>query len=198
MYIILIFLLIFIIYKFYSYKEVHYEKSDIDGNIYAIRIANKSPKFYKESANALAIINQRVEKLIEHLLENYSNDDSKNYFIRKFKENYSHNILSEATIDSRYTTYTIDKSEMHICLRSRDSDEQIYDINILMYVVLHELAHLCNYNRKGYPIHGHGSEFKYIFQFIVEEAIKIGIYQDQDFDNKPREYCNLVINTSIV
>jgi hypothetical protein len=199
MYIILIVILIviFIIYKIYAYTEIHYQKG-IDGKTYAIRLTNKSEQFYQESANQLAEINKRIEQLIKHLDEKFKNDDSKNYFIKKLKESYSHDILSEASIDSRYTTFTIDKSEMHICLRSRDSHEKMYNINTLMYVVLHELGHLCNYNKQGNPIMGHGIEFKRIFKFLTEEAIKINIYEDQEFDNKPSEYCNIIINSSIV
>jgi hypothetical protein len=39
---------------------------------------------------------------------------------------------------------------MRICLRNRDTQEKIYDINLLMYVVLsRELAHVCNYTQAG-------------------------------------------------
>lgn len=191
-------LVIFIYVMYKQYCGVHYEMSNVDNKYYKIRIMNKSRDFYKESADIMANINLRIEKLIDHLVLLYSDDASKNYFIRKLRQNYTHDILSEATIDKRYTTYTIDKSEMHICLRSRDKTESLYNIEVLMYVVLHELAHLCNYNKSGYPIIGHGAEFKNIFEFLVKEAIKIGVYKDQRFDVRPQEYCDIIINSNII
>ena len=189
----------FLYHMIYTYAEIKYVKSDVDGKIYLIRRGNnKSEKFLKDSANTLALINKNIMILIEHLEANYKNDDEKSHFIIKLKENYMPYIISEAAVDPRYTTYTIDKRDMHICLRTRDNNEQIYDINILMYVVLHELAHLCNYDKKGRPILGHGSELKFIFRFLVEEAIKLNIYQHTNYAVEPQEYCGIMITTSII
>lgn len=183
----------------YSYSENRYIKSDIDGKIYLIRRGtNKSDVFLKNSANTLALINANTMKLILHLESKYSEDDTKNYFIRKLKNNYTPYIISEAAIDPRYTTYTVDKKDMHICLRTRDKEERIYDINILMYVILHELSHLCNYNKQGNPIQGHGMEFKEIFKFLVEESIKVDIYKYSNYSIEPKEYCGIMISSSII
>ena len=192
-------LLIYFLFNLIYNTEIKYVKSDIDGETYLIRRGNnKSTQFLKDSANTLALINQSVTKLIAHLNKNYSNDSEKIHFIKKLNENYKPYILSEAAIDDRYTTYTVNKQDMHVCLRTRDKNEHIYDINILMYVVLHELAHLCNYSKDGYPIIGHGKEFRFIFRFLVEEAIKIGVYKYEDYSNNPKEYCGIMITTSII
>ena len=181
------------------YKESLYVESDIDNNKYLIRSGNKKPEYYlKNSANTLAEINKRVKKLISHLDTNYNTDQSKNYFIKKLKDNYNQSILSEAAIDKRYTTYTIDKKEMHICLRTRDEYENLYDINLLMYVILHELAHFCNYDENGYPIQGHGDEFKDIFKFLIIESIKVGVYEYVDYNVKPQPYCGIMLSKSIL
>jgi hypothetical protein len=199
--ILIILLVLFLTWFYYSksYEEEVYIKSDVDQRVYLIRRGNnKSQQFLKESANTLAHINLRIEKLIEHLEKNYSNDPSKNYFILKLKQNYHPYMISEAAVDPKYTTFTVDKQDINICLRTRDRYEHIYDINLLMYVVLHELAHLCNYTRNGHPIIGHGDEFKYIFAFLVQESMKIGIYNYENYANAPKEYCNIIINSSIL
>lgn len=189
----------FLYHMIYTYSEIKYVTSDIDGKVYLIRRGNnKSEKFLKDSANTLALINKNIMVLIEHLQENFQNDDDKSHFIKKLKDNYMPYIISEAAVDPRYTTYTIDKRDMHICLRTRDTNEQIYDMNILMYVVLHELAHLCNYDKNGRPILGHGSEFKFIFRFLVEEAMKLNIYKHTNYSIEPQEYCGIMITTSII
>jgi hypothetical protein len=192
-------LLYFLYHIIYTYSEIRYVTSDVDGKVYLIRRGNnKSDEFLKDSANTLGLINKNVMKLIGYLQLNYNNDDDKVYFIKKLKSNYTPYVISEAAVDPRYTTYTIDKKDMHICLRTRDNHDKIYDINILMYVVLHELAHLCNYDRRGNPILGHGPEFKFIFKFLVEEAMKLDIYQHTNYSQNPTEYCGIIITTSIV
>jgi hypothetical protein len=195
----IILIIYFLYHMIYTYSEIKYVKSDLDGKIYLIRRGNnKSEKFLKDSANTLAAINKNVVELIDYLFKNYSNHHDKFYFIKKLKENYKPYIISEAAVDPRYTTYTIDKSDVHICLRTRDTNEKVYDMNILMYVVLHELAHFCNYNKNGEAILGHGSEFRFIFKFLVEQSIKIGIYNHVNYSAEPREYCGIMITTSII
>lgn len=181
-----------------TYSEVVYVESDIDKRKYMIRRGSKPQGFLKESANTLAEINRRVERLIEHLSQTYSKDPQKNYFISHLKRNYRPYILSEAAVDSRFTTFTVDKSDMHVCLRTRDQNEKLYEINLLMYVILHELAHLCNFDRNNNPIHGHGEEFKEIFKLLVVEAIKVGVYTYTDYSKQPKEYCGLILNSHIL
>jgi hypothetical protein len=195
-----LFLVVYIVYNMiYVYTEIAYVTADLDGKTYMIRRGNnRTATFFKESANALATINQRMEKLISHLDKNYSSDSSKNYFIKKLKQNYNPYMISEAAVDPRYTTYTIDKQNMHICLRTRNAEEKVYDMNTLMYVVLHESAHLANYSPDGSAIIGHGSEFKMVFKFLVEQSIKLGLYNYVDYANIPREYCGIVINSNIL
>jgi len=189
----------FIITTFRLYDEVSFVKSDIDNRQYIIRRGkSKSLGYLKDSANMLAEINLRITKLIEHFDKNFSNDESKRYFISKLNENYGPHILSEAALDQRYTTFTVDKKDMHICLRTRDTAEKIYDINTLMYVILHELAHLCNFDKNGNAIQGHGHEFKMIFKFFVVEAIKINVYEYVDYSVNPHSYCGIFINSTIV
>lgn len=191
--------LFFFIKSLSQYNESLYIESDIDNMSYLIRRGHiKSNGYLKESANALGEINSRIVKLIDHLENKYGTDINKSYYIDKLKSNYNYNILSEAAIDNRYTTYTIDKKDMHICLRTRDQNEKLYNTNLLMYVVLHELAHLCNYNRLGQAIEGHGNEFKEIFKILVSEAINIGIYTYDNYAESPQEYCGIFITTNIL
>ena len=185
--------------NYYFFDENIYITSQLDNKKYLIRRGrNKSTYFLQHSADTLAEINRRVSILITIVNDKYDLDDTKNYFIDHLTNNYNFNKLSEAAYDPRYTTYTVNKDEMHICLRTRDSNENIYDINLLMYVILHELAHMCNYNKNGYPIQGHGNEFKYIFKTLVTEAINANLYVYTDYRKQPVEYCGMQLNSSIV
>lgn len=201
--VVLIILAVLLVFYFtYSvintYSEVTYVEADSDKTKYMIRRGAKPEGYLKESANTLAEINKRVLKLIDHLQTKYAKDPSKNYWIRMLKKNYSPYTLSEAAVDNRYTTFTVDKSDLHVCLRTRDQNEKMYEINILMYVILHELAHLCNFDPNGYPINGHGDEFKNVFKVLVVEAIKIGIYNYTDYSKQPQEYCGIKITSTIL
>jgi hypothetical protein len=182
-----------------TYNETLYIESDLDKRKYIIRRGNtKGDTYLKESANTLAEINKRITKLVDHLKVKYEKDPGKNYFIKKLAENYNSYILSEGAVDDRYTTYTIDKKDMHICLRTRDRVENVYDINLLMYVILHELGHLCNYDKNGFAIQGHGEEFRQIFKLLIIEAIRLNLYSYIDYSETPQEYCGIVISTTIL
>jgi hypothetical protein len=99
-------ILIFLIYRFVrNYQEIEYITSDIDNKVYMIRRGySKSKEFLLKSANTLANINNRVEKLIDYLQNTYSDDPNKNYFIKKLRENYNTYMISEAAVDPKYTT----------------------------------------------------------------------------------------------
>ena len=85
----------------------------------------------------------------------------------------------------------VDKKNIHLCLRSRDEKREIYDINTLMYVVLHELAHVISTEI------GHGEEFKRIFKTLVQDAISIEIYKYVDYSKNNVDYCGMILKTNI-
>lgn len=192
-YVVIGLIIVLFIYTNYStFNENVYEISDIDHRKYLIRRGfNKSKKFLKDSVNKLAEINQRITILINYLLKNNIS------YAKYLEQNYNFDKISEAAYDTRYTTYTVNKDEMHVCLRTRDSNEQLYDTNLLMYVILHELAHMCNYDIYGQPILGHGNEFRIIFKNLVDTAIHLNLYIYQDYQKNPIEYCNMIISSQI-
>lgn len=193
------FIAYFIWCNYFSFNENIYITSQIDNRKYLIRRGRNKPEYFlQHSADTLAEINRRIYLLIEKLSIKYENDSSVNYCVNHLKKNYNFDKISEAAYDPRYTTYTVNKDEMHICLRTRDINENIYDINLLMYVILHELAHMCNYDMTGEPIQGHGDEFKRIFKILVTESIDLGIYNYQNYREHPVEYCGMQLNSSIL
>ena len=90
------------------------------------------------------------------------------------------------------TIYINDKFFIHdFNLKSKNNDK-LHDINLLNYVAIHEMAHF------ACPDIGHGTIFKNIFRFFIHEAIKIGIYHKEDFNNNPTEYCGMILSSSII
>jgi hypothetical protein len=65
-------------------------------------------------------------------------------------------------------SYTINKQKVYLCLK--DDNDQYYPMNMLMYVAIHELAHvLCDEI-------GHTPKFHKIFTELLKNAEKTGIY----------------------
>ena len=195
--VLILLIIIFLIWEYFHY-DIEYIVSSIDKNTYKIRSGKKPKQYLIDSADTLAEINIRIEKLINHLLTHFQNDIFKSHILTKLRTNYNHNMISEASKDPLFTTYTIDKKDIHVCLRTRDTKEYLYDIDLLMYVVLHELAHLCNYDQNGNPIIGHGDEFKWIFRFLVQEAINIKVYNYTNYTLTPKEYCGITLSSNII
>jgi len=65
-------------------------------------------------------------------------------------------------------SYTVNKSDMYLCLR--DEAGEYFNKNMLIYVGIHELAHVVCKSI------GHTEEFHAIFDELLNEAIKKGIY----------------------
>lgn len=66
-------------------------------------------------------------------------------------------------------SYTLNKDKIFICLK--DENDEYYPINMLIYVLLHELSHKINKDDIG-----HTEKFHTIFQALIEKAHNMGIY----------------------
>lgn len=187
--VIIIFILIICYFKF-SYPNMTYVKSDIDSNYYLVR--NVHDKL--QAANTLARLRNNVITLSDFLYNNV--DQYKDFvpYIQRLHEKVRSIIIVESTQDSIYTSYSVNKGEQIVfCLRSRKGLNNLHNVNLMMYVVLHEISHV------ACPIYdNHGPLFKKIFGFITSEAMKLKLYKKIDFPNAPEEYCGLNITDSIV
>ena len=98
--------------------------------------------------------------------------------------------------DGKYTSFTVNKGdEIALCLRSKKTGN-LHDINLITYVVLHELSHVaCPEEHAADP---HTELFTKIFVFIIGVADKIGIYRITDYQMNPVEYCGMPINETLV
>jgi len=188
MIIILILILFLIVYIFY-YKTYYKDNlvnqiSTVDNQEYFVRnVEDKSI-----AANTLATIKNNIKKLVIHLRDNISNHENEKEYISNLVKRTKHINIMETPDDEKNTSYTINKGEkIVICLRSKLLNE-IHDINTIMYVVIHELAHV------ACPEFGHTPLFKKIFIFLLKESKKIGIYTPIDYRIKPQDYCGMTIN----
>ena len=108
--------------------------------------------------------------------------DGSNVDIQRLQKNFDPDNISESTQYSKYF-YSENKGEKIVfCISSKKTNE-LENYNILMFVALHELGHLMSESI------GHTEEFWRNFKFLLQEAVKIGIYIKDDFDKNPVEYC---------
>lgn len=172
-------------------RDMTYVKSDIDNNYYLVR---DTPDKINAS-NTLARIKQNIYKLSDYLYENKELDKYKEYksYIEQLKTKLQNTIIIESTSDSIYTSYSVNKGEQLVfCIRSRKNANNIHDINLMMYVVLHEMAHI------ACPEIGHTPLFKKIFAFLANTAVELGMYTKIPFNSQPTEYCGMQITDSVI
>ena len=132
-----------------------------DGFRYKVRDTTRK----QETAESLARINSNINKLLDQLTN--SPDVELEYvpMIGRIKARYHPSILSEGKIDKNTTSYTINKGEqLVLCMRSRDSADELYNDNVLFYVALHEISHI------GTISDHHSPEFHKNFRYIFRKA----------------------------
>jgi len=188
------FMLLILITIFYTYLEskeveVAYVKSNIDGKDYLVRKMSDM----QQAADLLCTLNTNLKKLISNVNEKCKTDSSythKNITdINRLKGNYNEEHISESSPGNTYTSYSINKGEKIVfCLRSKDNEQKLIDLNTLTFVAIHELAHLMTKSI------GHEPEFWENMKFLLREGIYIGIYKKQDFNSNPVAYCGMTIN----
>lgn len=178
--IILSIILAYLIWDTYYAGEVEYVTSTIDNNTYLVRSLPDKEK----AADLIANIRSKLQLLVNHLNKSFPNDNRVNRLI----ENYNDDKISEGSENAKYTSYSINKGEkIVLCLRSKDDKKELVELNTMMFVVLHEIAHIVTES------YGHTPEFWDNFKWILKEAVNIGIYQSQDFNSKPVDYCGIKI-----
>lgn len=141
----------------------------------------------QSAADRMAEIKSRLVKLVNYIKEKFPNDPRSERLVDRFDIDS----IQETRIDSTHTSFSIDKGEeIHLCLRDKSEDLNIHKLNTLMFVALHELAHVASEKQ------GHGEEFKTNFVWILKNATQIGIYQSVDYSQNNEKFCGEVINSN--
>ena len=173
-----VFVFFILINKLFKNGEIVTIKSNIDNSNYVVR---KLPDA-KLAAEKLAKINQKVEILIDSLDKNRKG-------VSKLVKNYNPNTLSETGIGAKYTSYSVNKGEkISICIRQ--TDNSFIKDNTVIFVVIHELAHVMTESI------GHTKEFWDNMKFLLEEGEKVGIYEPINYKEHNEEYCGMTINST--
>jgi len=160
-------------------------KSSVNGKEYQVQ--NLPDK--EDAANKMAEINEKVDKLLRH----YKDDPSSmsDHRIRVMIERFNPQNLCENDINADSTSYSENKGEkIVVCLRDKTPPYKLVDSNTLIFVLLHEMAHLMT------TTIGHTAEFWTNFKQILHDAAGIGIYRPENYAKNPVEYCGMKITDS--
>ena len=184
-FIIVVMLVIIVFYVQSQNVEVEYVVSNVDGRRYLVK--NLPDK--KKAADMLARLNKRLMKLIDIMTKQFPKDQD----VKRLKSKFDPSHISEGTDKSNYTSYSVNKGEQVVfCLRSRDGKDKLVSFNVLMYVAIHEMAHLMTKEI------GHPPVFWENFKRLLQVAIDHKIYIKTDYKKEPVEYCGLTIKSSVL
>ena len=175
---------ILVMYIRNHYGEVEYVQSGVDGRRYLVR---KLPDAQR-AADILAELNGHLTKLVQHLMAKYGATRAD---VARLYRNYSPDNVSEGGAEHGYTSYSVNKGEKIVmCVRQKDNS--FVPMNVLLYVAIHELAHLMTKEM------GHPPVFWTNFRFLLAEAMDTGLYTRVDYAKRPQDYCGIRITTSVV
>jgi hypothetical protein len=105
----------------------------------------------------------------------------------RLSERYKQTKLFES---NTHETYTLNKGEeVVMCLRDYSKNKQIHDdFNLLIFVGLHELAHIMSVTTDHEP------EFWANFKFILRTAAEMNMYDPVDYALDPVSYCAMIVH----
>lgn len=180
---IIVIVLIFFLHYESKFSELTYVMSTIDNNEYLVR--NREDK--QEGANLLANVKLNLDKLVNYLKENNVKDKR----VQRLVEKYNPKNISESIPNTNYTSYSVNKGEKIVfCIRSKDEKQKLVNINTIMFVAIHEIAHVMTKSI------GHTDEFWENMKYLLKKGIKIGIYNKVDYKKNPVKYCGTDITNS--
>lgn len=90
--------------------------------------------------------------------------------------------FAEIPLRAGTSAYTDDKTSITLCLTDPETG-RAYDTNTIMYVALHELAHVVSTKV------GHGEEFRRNFARLLDDAAQHGFYDPKR--PIPQTYCGV-------
>jgi predicted metal-dependent hydrolase len=182
---IIVFVLILCFFLHYEskYSDLTYVTSTIDKKKYLVR--NRKDK--QKAANLLATVKKNLKAIVDYTRKDFSSDPK----VQRLITNYKPNKISESIPNTNYTSYSVNKGEKIVfCIRSKDKKRKLVNVNTIMFVAIHELAHVMTKSI------GHTPEFWSNMKYLLQRGIEIGVYKKVDYRKNPKPYCGTKITDS--
>ena len=190
---IILLLSIIIIYIYFNSNDVTYiEYFDAPNNIKKKYLVRDVPD--KDVAvKVLFNIETQLKKLVSLLMvdENVKKNTEMYDYIKTINEKLQSVEIQESSADSQYTSYSVNKGELLVfCIRSK-KNFKIHDFNDLLYVAIHEIAHI------GCTEVGHTDLFFKINEYLIKKAIEYDIYKYVNYSLHHKEFCGMELTVSV-
>ena len=188
-YLFVILLFIIIIYFYFNKTNVVRTMNVNNNKSYIVR--NVSDK--ETAVMMLSNMEDNLKLLITRLMNDHSviNNTEMYEYITVINDKIDSVEIQESTADSLHTSYSLNKGELLVfCIRSKKT-LKIHDMNELMYVAIHEIAHI------GCPEIGHTDLFFKINTYLINKAIQYGIYKYVDYSKFNKEYCGMTLSVTV-
>lgn len=139
----------------------------------------------QKAADMMGQLETNISIFVNYLEKKYPNDPR----IKRLVTNLKGTAYEEAPHEEGESTYTINKGElMKICLRKKKEKKPLHSVNTLMFVVIHELGHVCSKSI------GHTEEWMTNFRFLLKEAKNANIdYEPIDYSKHNINYCGVEV-----
>jgi hypothetical protein len=89
-----------------------------------------------------------------------------------------------------YTSYTLNKNIIGMCMREKDENRRMHNLEILKFVFLHEVAHICT------DSYEHNEEFWNNFKWLLSLVYKNKLMIPTDYGKEPKNYCGMIIDNN--
>ena len=130
----------------------------------------------------------QLNKNVIQLLSYVKDEDREG--IKDLLDNYRPDSLCENLENRSLQAYSLNKGE-EICLCLREPENELIiidDMNTLMFVLVHELAHLMTDDI------GHTNKFWNNMAYLLKKSSEINLYNPINYKNNPVMYCGVKID----
>lgn len=180
-YIIIVAIVIICLYKktepFFSSNKII---SRVDGRAYKVQgeFTDKG-----HAADIMAVLKEIMINVLYHMKKDYPTHPMTKKLLARYDPDKKRENRPNNSDDS--TSYTINKGEMlYFCLRDK-KDNKIHNPNDLIFVAIHEMAHIAINEFNHPPI------FWQAFKRLLIVAAQHKLYKPVDYSAHPVVYCGL-------
>lgn len=180
----LLLIILWCYFQIKDYENLEMRKSTINGKKYGIQemLTNAD-----DTSDILAKLDIFIDKFVAYLDGKYRNDNRVKRLVYRLHDTK----IEESPFKEDTSSYTINKGElMALCVRHKTGDNAFHDYQTLLFVVIHELAHVASITK------GHNAEFLTNFKWLLKEADESGMYTPQDYSKEPITYCGVKVTNN--
>lgn len=131
-------------------------------------MVNKNTANWISCVLAACLIGVLIWVIVWQIKEHHMQDDAMLYTLKAVLLPV-HPIITDLKLYKGDKSYTINKKKVFICLYDENGD--YYPLNMLVYVLLHEIAHVLNTEDVG-----HTPAFHSKFDELLDRATQLGIF----------------------